>query len=153
MTSRRGRVTSVSPERGDPYLTMADLWGRFPKWMPATYHIYHIQLVLEALVGIPCSVAPVLPDAYWVVIKAPSGAAESMMWWETRMAHQADRQRHNAECCCEGQSHAQDIGRVLSWALRYLCAGSQSRSLRSDHRGGSVSDGPAERRRDPPAVD
>src|SRR5689334_9821535 len=92
------RVTSAAPEKNDPYLTMADLWGRFPNWMPATYHVYHTQMVLETLVRIPCSVAPVLPDAYWIIIKAADGAAESMMWWETRLGHQEDRMLHNAEC-------------------------------------------------------
>jgi AraC-like DNA-binding protein len=77
---------------------MVDLWERFPAWMPATYHAYHVQLLLETLVRIPCSVAPVLPDAYWIIIKAPDGAAESMMWWETRLGHQKHRQLHNAEC-------------------------------------------------------
>ena len=32
MTSRRGNAASGSLQKGDPYLKMADLWGRFPKW-------------------------------------------------------------------------------------------------------------------------
>ncbi|HEV8248321.1 MAG TPA: helix-turn-helix transcriptional regulator [Polyangiaceae bacterium] len=67
----------------------------FPKWMPHTWHVFHMQGILWNFTGLGCGVAPLLPVDCWAVLRNHGAAAATVLEFESGSARTRTRRQYD----------------------------------------------------------